>query len=179
VYGIVKQNQGYIKVHSEVGQGTTFEICLPPHKAESAHTVAESADEAPPRGKETVLMVEDEKAILDLGKRILGQLGYTVLIADTPEEAIRLVEEHTGDIHLLLTDVVMPQMTGQDLAARLGSIKPDLKCLYISGYTADAITHRGVLEKGIHLMEKPFSGRDLAVKVREVLDQKLADTDGE
>jgi two-component system cell cycle sensor histidine kinase/response regulator CckA len=172
VYGIVKQNNGFIYVYSEPGQGTTFKIYFPHHKVEPAETSVESALETPLGGTEIVLMVEDEKAILDLGKSILRELGYTVLIAKTPGEAIRLVDEHTGDIHLLLTDVVMPEMNGRVLAERLASIRPGLKCLYMSGYTANAIAYRGVLEEGVHFIQKPFSMKDLAVRVREVLDHK-------
>jgi two-component system cell cycle sensor histidine kinase/response regulator CckA len=107
VYGIVKQNDGFINVYSEPGQGTTFKIYFPRHKAEPAGALVETAAETPPGGRETVLMVEDEKAILDLGKSILEKLGYAVLIAKTPGEAIRLVEEHTDDIHVVLADVVL------------------------------------------------------------------------
>ncbi len=171
VYGIVKQNGGFINVYSEPGQGTTFKTCFPRHKAEPAEALVESAAKTPLGGMETVLMVEDEMAILNLGKRILEELGYAVLIAKTPGEAIRLVEEHTGEIHLLITDVVMPEMNGRDLAELLASIKPGLKCLYMSGYTANIIANRGVLEEGVHFIQKPFSMKDLAVRVREALDQ--------
>ena len=172
VYGIVRQNEGFINVYSEPGQGTTFKIYFPGHSTASADTRVESAAETTPEGTETVLMVEDEKAILKLGKMILEKLGYTVLLANTPQEAIRLVEEHAGDIHLLITDVVMPEMNGRDLAEGLVSIKPGLKCLYMSGYTPNVITHRGVLEEGVHFIQKPFSMKDLAVSVREALDRE-------
>jgi len=179
VYGIVKQNDGFINVYSEPGQGTTFKIYFPRHKAEPAEILLESAAETPQGGAETILMVEDEKEILDLGKRILEKLGYMVLIGKTPGEAIRLAQEHTGDIRLLITDVVMPEMNGRDLADRLASIKPGLKCLFMSGYTANIIARRGVLEEGVHFIEKPFSIKNLAAKVREVLDQKSTDSDRE
>jgi PAS domain S-box-containing protein len=173
VHGIVKQNDGFINVYSEPEHGTTFKIYFPRHKVEPTATLEESTSETSPGKGETVLMVEDEKAVLELGKRILEESGYTVLAAMTPREAIRLAEEYTGDIHLLLTDVVMPGMNGQDLAERLVSIKPGLKCLYMSGYTADVIAHRGVLEEGVQFIPKPFSVSDLTVKVREALDHKI------
>ncbi|MBN1830155.1 MAG: response regulator [Deltaproteobacteria bacterium] len=179
VFGIVKQNDGFINVYSEPGQGTTFKIYLPRHKAEPAGALMETSAETPPGGRETVLIVEDEMAILDLCKRIIEQLGYTVLTAKTPGEAIRLVEEHTGDIHLLITDVVMPEMNGRELAERLASIKPGLKCLYMSGYTANVIAHRGMLAEGVYFIQKPFSMKDLAAKAREVLNQKTTDNNRE
>lgn len=127
--------------------------------------------EATRGGTETLLMVEDEKAILDLGKMMLEELGYTVLTAGTPGAAIRLAEEHVGAIHLLITDVVMPQMNGRDLAKQLSSIQPGLRCLFMSGYTANVIAHRGVLEQGVHFIPKPFSVTALAQKVREALGE--------
>ncbi len=176
VYGIVRQNDGFINVYSELRQGTTFKIYFPRHKAEPAETLVESPVRTLLGGRETVLVVEDEKAILDLGKTILEKLGYTVLISKTPGEAIRLVEEYIGDIHLLITDVVMPEMNGQDLVERLTSMKPALKYLYMSGYTANVIAHRGVLKEGVHFIQKPFSMKDMAISVREVLDQKSTDS---
>jgi two-component system cell cycle sensor histidine kinase/response regulator CckA len=172
VHGIVKQNDGFINVYSEPGQGTTFKIYFPRHNAELAVSLKESEAEISPGKGETVLIVEDEKAILDLGKRFLEDSGYTVLTARTPREAIRLVEEHIGDIHLLLTDVVMPEMNGQELAEQLVSINPNLECLFMSGYTANVIAHRGILEEGVHFIHKPFSMKDLIGKVRKVLDRK-------
>ena len=172
VYGIVKQNDGFISVYSELGQGTTFKIYLPRHQAAPGEILEESAVETLLGGTETVLMVEDEKAVLELGKVILETLGYTVLIANTPGEAIRLAEEYTGEIHLLLTDVVMPEMNGRELVQRIAPIRPSLKYLYMSGYTANVIADRGVLEEGVHFIQKPFSIKDLAVRVRLVLDRK-------
>ena len=124
-----------------------------------------------PTGTETILLVEDDEAILNLGKTILENLGYTVLAAPTPEYAIHLAEDHPGDIHLLITDVVMPEMNGRELAEKLGAFRPNLKWLYMSGYTADVIAHRGILEEGVNFIQKPFGSEDLAVKVRQVLDQ--------
>jgi PAS domain S-box-containing protein len=177
VYGIVQQNDGFINVYSEPGQGTTFKCYFSRYETEPAETLQERTSETLPGGKERILVVEDEKAILDLGKRILEKLGYTVLTAKTPGEAIRLVAEHSGDIHLLLTDVVMPEMNGRDLAERLVSLKPGLKCLYMSGYTTNVVAHRGVLEEGVCFIQKPFSAKGLAAKVREALNQKSPGSD--
>ncbi|MCR4407477.1 MAG: PAS domain S-box protein [Anaerolineae bacterium] len=171
VYGIVKQNDGFINVYSEPGQGTTFKIYLPRSEAQSVEIPAEKTAEPLWGGRETVLIVEDEKAILDIGERVLEGLGYTVLVARSPNEAIRLAEEHVGDIHLLITDVVMPEMNGRDLAEQLTSIRPGIKCLYMSGYTANVIAQRGVLNEGVCFIQKPFSAMSLAVKVREALEQ--------
>ena len=171
VYGIVKQNQGFVYVYSEPGQGTTFKIYFPRTKRESIGQDTETSTDKPPSlGTETVLLVEDEEAIMNLGKTILNRLGYTVLAAGSPEKAIRLAEEYTGDIQLLITDVVMPEMNGRELAERLVSMMPGLKCLFMSGYTADIIAHRGVLDEGVHFIQKPFSMREIAGKVREILE---------
>jgi two-component system sensor histidine kinase EvgS len=122
-------------------------------------------------GKETVLLVEDNPVILKLGNLMLEQLKYDVLTANRPSEAIRLARDHKGEIHLLLTDVVMPEMNGRDLANQMLSLFPKLKILYMSGYTASVIERHGVLEEGIHFIQKPFSKKELAAKVRKALDQ--------
>ena len=170
VYGIVKQNDGFIYVASEPGKGTTFKIYLPRFEAETAQDPPEKVAGKPPTGTETILVVEDDEAILKLSKMILEELGYTVLAAHTPVEAIRLVEEHPGNLHLLISDVVMPEMNGRELAEQLGAIRPNLKCLYMSGYTADVIAHRGILDEGLNFIQKPFRSDDLAARVRQVLD---------
>jgi DNA-binding NtrC family response regulator len=121
---------------------------------------------------ETVLVVEDEPAILKMGTMMLERLGYRVLAAGTPGEAIGLAEEHVSEIHLLITDVVMPEMNGRDLAERMQAFYPGMKILFMSGYTASVIAHRGVLDEGVNFMQKPFSMKDLAVKVREALREK-------
>ncbi|SPF50529.1 putative Histidine kinase [Syntrophobacter sp. SbD1] len=169
VYGIVKQNDGFIYVASELAKGTTFQIYLPRFEAENAQVPSGEATGKPPTGTETILLVEDDESILDLTKVILEELGYTVLAASTPKQAIHLVEEHPGDIHLLITDVVMPEMNGRELAKQLGAIRPNLKCLYMSGYTTDVMAHRGILDEGVGFIQKPFLSYDLAAKVRQVL----------
>jgi CheY-like chemotaxis protein len=169
VYGVVKQNGGFVNVYSEPGKGTTFEIYLPRFDAEDAAMQVEVQPEPLQGGTETVLMVEDEAPILETGKAMLERLGYKVLAADTPDEAIRLAGEGQGAIHLLFTDVVMPGMNGKELEGRIKAIHPSLKCLYMSGYTANAIAHHGVLDEGVHFIHKPFTMKELAARVREAL----------
>lgn len=169
VFGIVKQNNGFINVYSEPGIGTTFTIHLPRHVG-SVQAQNEGVMLPAPLGRETILLVEDELAILNMASMILAKQGYSVLSANSPAEAHRLAKEHVGDIHLLITDVIMPEMNGKDLAANLQSFRPQLKCLFMSGYTADAISRHGVLDEGVNFIQKPFSLPDLACKVREVLD---------
>ena len=171
VYGVVKQNEGYIYVYSEPGRGTTFRTYLPRHAGGTAEAPQRRAEE-PSNGRgETVLLVEDEKAILEMGRMMLEQLGYRVLCAGSPEEAIKLAGEHPGDIHLLITDVVMPEMNGRQLADRIRSIKQEIQCLFMSGYTADVIAHSGVLDEGVHFIPKPFTMHTLSAKIRELLDR--------
>ncbi len=172
IYGIVKQNNGFINVYSEPDQGTTFRIYLPRHIGKDEQARTEEPREPVMRGRETVLVVEDEPSLLDLGKLMLEDQGYRVLTAGTPGEAIRLAEDHPGEIHLLLTDVVMPGMNGQDLAKKMLPLYPNLKRLFMSGYPANVIIHNSVLDEGVNFIQKPFSRKDLAAKVREVLDQE-------
>ncbi len=169
VYGMVKQNNGFINVYSEPGQGTTFKVYLPRHKAKSASLPEKAPSRPAERGHETILLVEDEPAILKMTTMMLERLGYAVLAAATPGEAIRLAHEHAGEIHMLMTDVVMPEMNGRNLAGNLLSIYPDLKRLFMSGYTADVIAHHGVLDEGVYFIQKPFSMKDLAAQVRKAL----------
>ncbi|HQP97307.1 MAG TPA: PAS domain S-box protein [bacterium] len=178
VYGIVRQNNGFINVYSEPGSGTTFRIYLPRHAGETGETRAESTVEISRGHGETVLLVEDEPAILKMTARMLENQGYVVLAANTPDEAIRLATEHPKKIHLLMTDVVMPQMNGRDLAQRLQVTHPSIQCLFMSGYTADVIAHRGVLDEGVQFIQKPFSSADLAIKVQEALTQNDERTGG-
>jgi len=170
VYGIVRQNDGFINVYSEPGKGSTFAVYFPRHEADAVDQLAERESGPPMRGTETVLMVEDDIAILDLVQSILEGLGYTVLAANTPSVAMQLAREHSGKIDLLISDVVMPKMSGKDLAELLTTIRPGLKCLYMSGYTANVIAHRGILDEGVAFIQKPFSIEALAAKIREVLE---------
>ena len=173
VYGIVKQNNGFINVYSEPGRGTTIKIYLPRHEAENVMRMPR-----PPRevlgGTETVLLVEDEIILLQLTQRLLEQLGYTVLVSDSPLNALQLAREYKGEIHLLVTDVVMPEMSGRDLWTQLEALRPSLKCLFISGYTANVIAHQNILDEGVHFLQKPFTRESLADKVREVLEEENA-----
>ncbi|MBN1424083.1 response regulator [Candidatus Fermentibacteria bacterium] len=170
VHGIVTQNKGFVSVRSEPGEGTIFRIYLPRHEGEAVDAWKEKAKEVPKGRGETVLVVEDELSILRLARRMLESLGYVVLTAGTPSEAAGLASHHTGEIHLLITDVVMPEMTGRDLAARIAETRPELRCLYMSGYTADVIAPFGLLEDGVQFMQKPFTLEELARKVREALE---------
>lgn len=172
VYGIIKQNNGFINVLSEASRGTTFKIYLPRHRVETKQKPEEKRKASPARGKETVLVVEDEPALLDLSKIVLEGRGYQVLAAGTPSEAMRLAEEHAGKIDLLMTDVVLPEMNGGDLAKQMLPLYPGMKRLFMSGYTDDIIANQGVLDDGLYFIQKPFSIQDLTAKVREVLDQK-------
>ena len=169
VYGIVKQNYGCINVYSEPGQGSTFKIYLPRHVADPGEASAAPPPPTAPTGAETVLLVEDEEALLKLSAQLLERLGYTVLAAGGPNQALQLAEAHPGIIHLLLTDVIMPDMSGRDLWQQLSALRPSLKCLFMSGYTANVIAHHGVLDEGVHFLQKPFSREALAAKLREAL----------
>jgi len=170
VYGIVRQNNGFINVYSEPGQGTTFKIYLPRHGGNPVPAPKEDVVGSVGRGHEAILLVEDEPMILDMTKAMLELHGYTVLPAATPGEAIRLAQEHTGDIHLLMADVVMPEMNGRDLAKNLISVYPKLKRLFMSGYTANVIAHQGVLDEEVHFIQKPFDMEDLAAAIRVALE---------
>jgi PAS domain S-box-containing protein len=169
VYGIVTQSGGAIRVDSEPGQGATFTIDFPRVDA-PADLRDPGIPAAAPQGSETVLLVEDEPAVRGLARDILHQQGYTVLEAADGDEALRVGREHGGPIHLLVTDVVMPQMGGRELSDRLKAGRREIKVLYVSGYTDDAILHQGVSETGTAFLPKPFSASALAHKVREVLD---------
>ncbi len=169
VYGIVKQNQGFINVYSEPGAGSTFKIYLRPHENEDRRPAARQASEPILRGRETILLVEDEATILRMTETMLAYHGYTVLAASTPREAIRLAEEHDGEIHLLMTDVIMPEMNGMELAEKLARLYPAMKRLFMSGYTADLITHHGVIDDGVNFIQKPFTMHDLAARIRDAL----------
>jgi len=172
VYGIVKQNHGLLDVSSEPGRGTTFMIYLPRHAGDIAETKAAGAVEYPQGQGETVLLVEDEPSMLNMGRGMLERLGYTVLTAGSPGEAIRLAGEHATEIPLLMPDVLMPEMHGRELAERLLAGRPGLQCLYMSGYTADIIAHQGVLAEGVQFIQQPFSMKELAAKVRGMMSDE-------
>jgi CheY-like chemotaxis protein len=173
VYGIVEQSGGHIEVYSEEGLGTTFKVYLPLVARETAVDKAPRAKPDLPQGIETVLLVEDEISVRDLACRLLTQCGYTVLAAGHPQEALVLSQKHAGDIPLLITDVVMPGMSGKVLAEQLVASRPEMQVLYISGYTDNAIVHHGVLDEGVHFVQKPFTPSVLALRVRELLDRAL------
>jgi len=169
VYGIVKQNNGLVNVYSEPGQGSTFKIYLPRQTGTPEEPSSEEEERIPSGRGESVLVVEDEPAILEMAKNMLVLLGYTVLTAKTPSEAIELAEARKEEISLLITDVVMPEMNGRELAEAMQRINPGIKFLFMSGYTADVIAHRGVLNEGVHFIPKPFSIKELGLKVRDIL----------
>ncbi len=170
-YGIVKQNHGYIDVHSESGQGTAFFIYLPRH-SEKQLEPAEALPNPARGNNQTILLVEDEPAILRLTTRMLEQQGYSVLPAHSPIEAIQLAKKYDGDIHVLVTDMVMPEMNGRELADNVMTLHPAIKRLFISGYTANVIAHQGILDPGVHFLQKPYNSRELAGKLQEVLKVK-------
>ena len=170
VIGIVKQSGGDIWVYSELHQGTTFKVYLPRVKNADLSALAGTGIGKKAEGNETVLVVEDEEALRLLVRGVLEKKGYKVLVARHGDEALGVSDQHGGEIHLLLTDVVMPQVNGRMLAARLAFTRPKIKVLYMSGYTDNAIVHHGVLEPGIAFLQKPFTPEGLAHKIREVLD---------
>jgi CheY-like chemotaxis protein len=169
VYGIVKQNNGFINVYSEVDHGTTLKVYFPSLKEDISVTSAAGPTESNLEGTETILLVEDESSLLKLSTAMLERFGYKVLAARTPHEAMRMAQEHGSEVQILLTDVVMPEMNGKDLAVRLQSLFPNLKTLFMSGYTANVIAHHGVLDEGLNFIQKPFSARELAKKIRQAL----------
>ena len=165
----MKQNNGFINVYSEPDEGTTIKVYLSRHTGD-IETLHKSTLKNPISRGETVLLVEDDRSIMKLGTRMLINLGYSVLSANTPSEAFSLAEEHSDEINLLVSDVVMPEMNGRELSEQLKRLYPKLKILFMSGYTANVIAHRGVLEDGVCFIPKPFSKEELAFKVREALD---------
>jgi two-component system, cell cycle sensor histidine kinase and response regulator CckA len=170
VYGIIKQNSGFINVYSEPEHGSTFKIYLPRHSDMTGQEPKAIPALQALGGHETILVVEDEIEPLRVVKLMLEKYGYPVLAASSPSEALIAAKNHTGRIHLLLTDLIMPEMNGRELSKKMTSLYPDMACLLMSGYTGNVIAHHGVLEEGFHFLQKPFSMQDLLVKVREVLD---------
>ena len=173
VYGIVKQSDGYVWVYSEPGQGSVFKIYLPRLKHVSDKGSTEAGRALPPRGTETILLVEDEEFVRTLVGDIFEENGYTVLRASHSDEAFRISGQHEGPIHLVVTDVVLPGMSGRELAERLASSRPKMKVLYISGYTDDAVVRHGVLAESVAFLQKPFTPEVLLRKVREVLEASV------
>jgi CheY-like chemotaxis protein len=170
VYGIVKQSDGYIDVESEPGRGTMFRIYLPRVEEEAeVSPAAPHGGAGAYEGRETILLAEDDPTVREFSARVLRDLGYTVLDAGDGKEAILISSKYAGRIHLLVTDVVMPGMSGGDLASRVASIRPGTKVLFISGYTDDTVVRHGVLESEIAFLQKPFAPEALARKVKEVL----------
>ncbi len=172
IYGIAKQNSGFINVYSELEHGTTFRVYIPGYAEKATQALEEGHAKPIKKGNETILVVEDESAILRLTTTMLEGQGYVALAASSPGEALRLMEAHLGEIDLLITDVIMPEMNGRDLAKKILSFYPNIKRLFMSGYTANVIAHHGVLDDGVHFIQKPFGERDLMDKMREVLDEK-------
>lgn len=169
VYHIVKQSGGYVSAYSELGVGSTFTLYFPQLEEEEPNAAADADDGVDARGTETVLLVDDERPVRALARRFLESRGYRVLEAASGPEALRRAREFEGTIHLLLTDVVMPRMSGRELALQLASVRPDMKVLYVSGHPEDAIADHGVLSPGIELLHKPYTERELAGRVRRVL----------
>ena len=170
VYGAVKQNNGFINASSEPGLGTTFTIYIPRYRDNDLPAARSVAGESIPSSTGTILLVEDEPMILKMTTQMLIGQGYHVLGASSPLEAIRLAKENIGSIDLLMTDVIMPEMNGRDLAKHLFTISPNIKCLFMSGYTASVIEPHGVLGEGLHFIQKPFNMKDLAAAIREALE---------
>jgi two-component system cell cycle sensor histidine kinase/response regulator CckA len=177
VYGVVKQSGGFIWVYSEVDHGTTFKIYLPQVSADLERGVPEKTLGGTHPGTETVLFVEDEESVRELVRDYLGKSGYRVLEAADGIQALEIATAHRGPIHILVTDVVMPRLSGRELVTRITVARPELKILYISGYTDDSIFRHGVLEGGVAFLQKPFNLKDLAQKIRQVLDGEPAATE--
>ncbi|MCP4292244.1 MAG: response regulator, partial [bacterium] len=171
VYGIIKQNGGNINIYSERGLGTTTKVYLPLYLGDMPEVEVVEIREDAGFGSETILLVEDEEAILEMTTRILTNKGYNVLAASLPKTAIELAKQNETEIHLLLSDVVMPGASGPELEAGLLSFLPDLKSVFMSGYTANVIAQDGILDEDMNFLQKPFSMVDLLTKVRLVLDE--------
>lgn len=173
VYGIIKQNNGFVNVYSEPGAGTTFRIYIPRQEGEIDNTITESAEEIPRGHGEMVLLVDDDNSILQMGKRMLEKLGYQALTAESADESIRMAEAYGNSIDLLILDLIMPEMNGRDLADRLLSFCPGFKIMFMSGYAAGAIPqHAGNLDRELIFLQKPFSIKKLAVKANKALCRK-------
>jgi two-component system cell cycle sensor histidine kinase/response regulator CckA len=176
VYGIVKQNEGNIWVYSEPGKGSTFKVYLPRNCGDVVPAARRQIPSEVATGTETILAIDDEEMIRNILKILLEEGGYTVLLAKDGEEADKICAAHAGEIHLLLTDVVLPKMNGREVARHLTARRPQLRVLYMSGYTANAIAHHGVLDSDVAFLPKPFEPTALLRKIREVLDAGKKDT---
>jgi len=170
VYGIVKQSGGYVWVYSEPGQGTTFKVYLPRVEGQADLAAPAASPPGPLRGSETVLVVEDHEDVRRLTERVLRSRGYTVLVSANGPEALRAAAQHAGPIHLLVTDVVMPGMSGREVSLLLAPARPEMRVLYLSGYADESIIHHGVLDPGLAFLQKPFTPDRLARKVRDLLE---------
>ena len=170
VYGIVKQNNGFVNVNSEPGQGSTFKIYLPRLFENNDVEKLVPQKKSATGGTETIFLIDDDPSLLNMTRMLLERKGYTVLSSTTPTETIERAKNHSGVIDLLMTDVIMPKMNGRDLAGRMRDLYPDIKVIFMSGYTADIIDLHDVLDDGVSFIQKPFSLVDLAEKVREILD---------
>ena len=171
VYGIVKQNNGFIYVQSKIGQGTAFNIYFPQNIGKTTKSESTKTNKIRYSSGETVLLVEDERINLEMYRAILEELGYNVLTARKPTDALKIANSHRGDIDLLITDVIMPEMNGNELCAQLNNIFPNIKTLFMSGYTDNIIAHQGVLEEGVNFIQKPFLTHEFSIKIRDVLDK--------
>ncbi|MCG8552084.1 MAG: ATP-binding protein, partial [Desulfobacterales bacterium] len=169
VYGIVKQNKGCIRVNSEPGKGTVFTVHLPEWRDTVSSALRETETPVSYKGSQTILLVEDEKALLNLNCETLEQMGYTVLAADSPKNAIRIAAEYPGEIQLLMTDIVMPEMNGLELANKLIREHPGIRCLYVSGYTTDIFSSHGVSDEEVHFLQKPFTKKELEHMLHKLL----------
>jgi CheY-like chemotaxis protein len=172
IYGIVKQSGGYISAESEVGKGTTFTVYLPRTEAQQADPARAPDPASPPRGTETILLVEDEASLRGVMRETLQDAGYKVVESGSAEEALVSAAAHTSEIHLLLTDVVMPGASGEKLERQLRVVRPGMRVVYMSGYTDEAISRHGVLEPGRHFLQKPFAADVLLREVRRALDAR-------
>ncbi len=170
VYGIVRQSGGHVTAYSELGRGTTFKVYLPRFEAQEETVPDAKATGPPPSGTETILLIEDEASLRLMIREILASAGFEVLEGPTPEEGMAAARDHPGPIHMVLTDVVLPRMSGRQVAEALQSSRPEARVLFMSGYTDDAISHHGILDAGVHFLQKPFTTDALLRKVREVLD---------
>lgn len=172
VYGIVKQNAGHVWIYSEPGKGTTFKVYFPRADADRSHDIEEKFDENLFKGSETILLVEDNVSLLKITKKMLEQFGYRVLTAENGEKALEISGMHEGPIHIVLTDVVMPTMGGSDMAKKIQIKRPEIKVIYMSGYTDNSIANYGILNKDLEFLQKPFVSKDLGRKIKKVLTQK-------